>query len=92
MLAYSQPMTPAPTTASVRGRWSSRRMSSLVMIRWPSNGMCGSIVASVPVAMTTLAVRDQPLAAAIDVVELDAYARHGTKPSAAISSTWLRVS
>ena len=32
MLAYSQPITPAPTTVSVRGSFSSRRMSSLVKI------------------------------------------------------------
>ena len=30
--AYSMPMTPAPTTANVRGRWLSRRMSSLIKI------------------------------------------------------------
>ena len=45
-------------------------MSSLVMIRWPSNGMCGSIVASVPVAITMIACSDQSLAAAVDVVQL----------------------
>ena len=54
MLAYSQPITPAPTTASVRGSRSSWRMSSLVKICLPSNGMCGSRVVSVPAAMTIL--------------------------------------
>ena len=33
--------------------------------------MCGSIVASVPVAMTTILRGDQPLAAAVDVVQFD---------------------
>ena len=52
MLAYSQPMTPAPTTASERGSWSRCSMSSLVKMRLPSNGTCASRVVSVPVAMT----------------------------------------
>ena len=40
MVAYSRPITPAPMTASVRGSFSRERMSSLVKMRWPSNGIC----------------------------------------------------
>jgi len=56
MLAYSHPITPAPMTASVRGRRSSRRMSSLMKMRCPSKGMCGSLVAAVPVASAAIQV------------------------------------
>jgi len=44
-------MTPAPITASVRGRPSSVRISSLVKIVRSSKGMLPSRVAEVPVAM-----------------------------------------
>jgi hypothetical protein len=39
MLAYSQPITPAPITVSVRGNSSNASMSSLAKTHRPSNGM-----------------------------------------------------
>ena len=53
MLAYSVPITPAPTTARVRGRCRRLRMSSLVSTCWPSKGTSGSRALAVPTAITT---------------------------------------
>ena len=54
ILVNSHPMTPAPTTVSVRGRRSRPKMSSLVKICIPSKGTLSGLVADVPVAIMIL--------------------------------------
>ena len=75
MLAYSQPITPAPTTANVRGSRSRSRTSSLVKMRSPSNGICGSRVVSAPAAMTILLALTVRELRAVDILEADGVRR-----------------
>ena len=52
IVAYSTPITPAPTTVSVRGRCSSSRISSLSNTRRRSNGTFAGRYGTVPTAIS----------------------------------------
>ena len=65
---YSMPITPAPTTASVRGSVLSRTMSSVVRMISPSASMPGGQLGRVPTAIrmcSAVTVRQPPLGARI---------------------------
>ena len=90
-LAYSRPMTPAPTTASDRGKSSMDRMSSLVNTRFPSKGMLGDMVAVVPTAITTFSALTSRWLLPLVLRRLSLRASM-KEASAVISSTRFRVS
>ena len=71
MLAYSQPITPAPITASVRGSSSSCIMSSLEKMQIAVSGVRLSRAAWVPTASTILAAEIRSLHAARFIFEME---------------------